>query len=172
VALGQAAIRDSGDLDRMLRHIDMHWGIKTNGRAGVTRLAQLRALEPFYAGMQRAEHGDLHVDTFFDAANRIGELAWRKEHLIPLVAGSGRGHFNSDEQSLSPSSTERLRGISSTTANISASTTGSSVETMNFGGATSCSASLGNGRTCAAASRPSDCCARRSPSSGSAASSV
>jgi hypothetical protein len=100
VVLGQAAVRDSGDADRMLRYIDSRWGIKTYGRVGVTRLAQLRALEPFYAGMQRAQHGDLYISTFFDAANRIGELAWRREHLDPLIAENGRGHCTSDEQSL------------------------------------------------------------------------
>jgi hypothetical protein len=100
VQLGQAAVRDSGDVSKMLRFIDMHWGIRTTGRPGVSRLAQLQALEPFYQAIRQGEYGDLHIGAFFGAANAIGELAWRKEHLDPLLAQNDRGYCPADEEAL------------------------------------------------------------------------
>jgi hypothetical protein len=100
VELGQTAIRESGDLSDMLRFIDMHWGIRTTGRPGVSRLSQLQALEPFYHDIRRAEHGDMHIGTFFGAANEIGQLAWRRKHLDPLLARNDRGYCPANQGAL------------------------------------------------------------------------
>ncbi|WP_147707664.1 hypothetical protein [Microvirga massiliensis] len=92
VTLARSAIANSGTPEKMLEHIDMHWGIRTNGRAGVTDLAQLQALEPYYVQMSEMAMGDIRITSFFDAANSLGALAWRKEHLDPLIAKAHRGY--------------------------------------------------------------------------------
>jgi hypothetical protein len=100
VALAQSAITDSGESEKMLQHIDMHWGVRTNGRAGVTDLAQLRALEPYYVQMNETKMGVMRTISFFDAANELGALSWREKHLDPLIAKSDCGYCTSDKQSL------------------------------------------------------------------------
>jgi hypothetical protein len=79
----------------MLEHIDMHWGIRTSGRVGVTDLAQLRALEPYYAFMD-----EMCICSFFDIANELGALSWREKHLDPLITKPDRDYCTSDKQSL------------------------------------------------------------------------
>lgn len=86
VALAEAALAQSEDSVSLLEFIDSHWGIRTTGRRGVTRLVQLQVLEPYYAMMRQSQFGDLRISAFFGAANRLGALEWRKQHLDPLVA--------------------------------------------------------------------------------------
>jgi hypothetical protein len=100
VTLGQAAVRESGDVERMLRFVGMHWGIKNTDRVGITKLAQLKALEPFYAAMREAEHGEMHIEEFFEAANRLQELGWRKKHLDPYIRGGRRAYCPADEEAV------------------------------------------------------------------------
>jgi hypothetical protein len=100
VALARSAITESAAPEKMLEHIDMNWGIKTDGRAGVVDLRQLEALEPYYGPMSESEWGDLRIISFFEAANGLGALGWRRKHLDPLIAKCGRGHCTSDKQSL------------------------------------------------------------------------
>lgn len=95
VALAGAAITGSKEPEKMLKHIDMHWGIRTNGRMGVTDLAQLQALEPYYAHMD-----EMLLISFFEVANKLGELSWREKHIDPLIAKSERGYCTSDKEHL------------------------------------------------------------------------
>lgn len=107
VALAQAAITSSGEPERMLEHIDMHWGIRTHGRKGVTDLDQLRALEPYYALMD-----EMQIKCFFDVANRLRALSWREKHLDPLLTILDRGCCTSDSQSLFASLDSEAAGFS------------------------------------------------------------
>jgi len=100
VTLGQAAVRESGDVERMLRFVGMHWGIKNPDRVGITKLAQLKALEPFYAAIREAEHGEMHIEEFFEAANQLQELGWRKKHLDPYIRGGRRAYCPADEEAV------------------------------------------------------------------------
>lgn len=100
VKLGQTAVRETDDVNTMLRFIDMHWGVRTTGRPGISRLAQLQALEPFYQDIRQGKHGDMDIGTFFGAANDIGELTWRKKHLDPLLAHNDRGYCPANRDAL------------------------------------------------------------------------
>jgi len=95
VALAGAAITNSEEPEKMLQYIDMRWGIRTNGRVGVTDHAQLRALEPYYAHMD-----EMRLISFFEASNELGELSWREKHIDPLIAKSQRGYCTADKQHL------------------------------------------------------------------------
>jgi hypothetical protein len=100
VELARSALAKGEDPQRMLAHIDSHWGIRTTGRRGVTTLSQLQVLEPYYALMQKAEHGDLNISSFFGEANRLGALEWRKNHLDPLAALGNRMDCPGEESAL------------------------------------------------------------------------
>ncbi|SFL63847.1 hypothetical protein [Rugamonas rubra] len=100
VALARSAISNSATPEKILEHIDRHWGIRTTGRAGVIDLAQLKALEPYYAQMRQMERGDMLIGSFFDAANGLDALSWREKHLDPLIASTDRRHCTSDKQTL------------------------------------------------------------------------
>lgn len=93
--LARSAITSCDEPEKMLEHIDMRWGIRTNGRVGVTDLAQLQALEPYYTLMD-----EMCIESFFDVANELGVLGWREKHLDPLIVKSDRGYCTSDKQSL------------------------------------------------------------------------
>lgn len=95
VALAGSAITSCEEPEKMLKYIDSRWGIKTNGRVGVTDLAQLRALEPYYAHLD-----EMPLISFFEVANELGELSWREKHIDPLIAKSERGYCTSDKQHL------------------------------------------------------------------------
>lgn len=95
VALARSAIAKSSEPAKLLEFIDMHWGIKNNGRRGVTDFGQLQVLEPYYKLM-----GDMEICSFFEAANELGALNWRKQHLDPLVAELDRGYCGHGRDSL------------------------------------------------------------------------
>lgn len=95
VALARSAIAKSSEPAKLFEFIDMHWGIKHNGRRGVTEFVQLQVLEPYYKLM-----GDMAICSFFEAANELGELSWRKKHLDPLIAELDRGYCGHDRDSL------------------------------------------------------------------------
>ena len=95
VLLARSAIVKSGYDKKMMQFIDMRWGIKHNGRMGVTDRIQLQVLEPYYGLMDA-----MPIISFFEAANELGELEWREKHLDPLVAKLGYGYCTSDKESL------------------------------------------------------------------------
>jgi len=95
IALARSAITKCEEPEKMLKYIDMHWGIRTSGRVGVTDLAQLRALEPYYVHMD-----EMPLISFFEVANKLREFGWRKTYLDPLIAKSERGYCASDRQHL------------------------------------------------------------------------
>lgn len=98
IALAQAAITDCKTPEIMLKHIDMRWGISMGGRAGVTDLRQLQALEPYYVQMSKMNHS--LIDSFFDAANKLGARRWRQQHLDCLIVEVSHHNCTSDKQTL------------------------------------------------------------------------
>lgn len=100
IALGRAAVLASEKPTGLLEHINMRWGIRISGRPGVTDQAQLKALEPLLPVIAGGQYGDMWLGELFDAANRLGALAWRRQHLDPLLTASRYGHCPSDRGEL------------------------------------------------------------------------
>jgi ABC-type oligopeptide transport system ATPase subunit len=86
IELATNAIRESDIAEEVFQHIGMRWGIKTQGRPGVTSLAQLAALEPYYADISKMKFGQLHISDFFDCANKLLALDWRRRVIDPLIS--------------------------------------------------------------------------------------
>lgn len=91
IALGRAAVMASNRPLQMLDHFNMHWGIRVFDRPGVTDVAQLKGLEPLLKIIREGEFGEMRLGDLFDAANRLGALAWRKQHLDPLMTAGWFG---------------------------------------------------------------------------------
>lgn len=100
IALAQASVEAHDDPVRLLDHLTMHWGIRIAGRPGVIDLAQLQGVESLLAVIGEGQHGDMRIGDLFEAANRLGALAWRREHLDPLLAANKFGHCPSDREAL------------------------------------------------------------------------
>jgi len=83
VTLARAEIDSSENPEELLKHISMTWGFKTLGRPGVIELEQLKVLEPYYG-----RFGEMRVRDFFEAANHLGAVEWRKRHIDPHIAAS------------------------------------------------------------------------------------
>ncbi|MER9185918.1 hypothetical protein [Mesorhizobium australicum] len=100
LALAHSTIAETDAPQDTFALIDSHWGIKTTGRKGITSLAQLRALEPYYVQISKLQYGELYVSTFFESANRLGALEWRKRHLDPIIKETKFGDCPSNAQAL------------------------------------------------------------------------
>jgi hypothetical protein len=85
VRLAHSEIAQSEEPEKLLEFIDSHWGVKTYGRRGVTDIKQLVTLEPILATISTMKHGEMDIVHFFEVANDIGALEWRKTHLDPLL---------------------------------------------------------------------------------------
>lgn len=100
VFLAHTAIADSDEPGKLLEHFDSHWGVRTYGRPGISEIAQLETLEPILDKVSRLPHGDLYISSFFDAANELGALEWRKRHLDRLIAKSERAHLPHEKKAI------------------------------------------------------------------------
>lgn len=80
LAKAHAAIAAREEPGEAVKYLVMHWGLRTNGRPGITRLAQLEALEPLLGGMKEMDLGIL-----FRSANQIEAIDWRRRHIDPLM---------------------------------------------------------------------------------------
>lgn len=65
----------------LMRFIDSHYGINTRGGAGVSRLAQLESLIPYFRLFS-----ELSMDCFWRHCNKQGWFEFRRKHLDPLIS--------------------------------------------------------------------------------------
>lgn len=100
VSLAHTAIAESDEPGKLLEHFDSHWGVRTYGRPGISEIAQLKTLEPILDEISRLPHGELYISSFFDAANELGALEWRKRHLDRLIAKSERAHLPHEKRAI------------------------------------------------------------------------
>lgn len=62
--------------EEMFKHIDMHFGLRTTGRSGVTRIEQIQALIPYLDYLS-----DSSIHQFWEVCNERGWIQLRREHL-------------------------------------------------------------------------------------------
>ncbi len=78
LSLANAAINEASEPRKILKYLDSRFGIKTLNRPGVTRVAQLEAVLPYF------EHlGDMSKWSFWGVCNERGWYDWRKKNLDP-----------------------------------------------------------------------------------------
>ena len=76
----------------LFNHIGIHYGIRVQGRAGVTRPAQIEALVPYLGHLN--EHA---IYNFWDVCNRLGWLDLRRKHFDTCLDKKyGRRDFDDD----------------------------------------------------------------------------
>ena len=72
----QKAVYECPKPDELFKHIDMHFGIKTTGRSGVTRIEQIQALIPYLDHLS-----DSSIYAFWQVCNERGWMELRRTHL-------------------------------------------------------------------------------------------
>ena len=108
VSLAHQALAESAEPGKLLEHIDSHWGVKTFERPGISEVAQLQTLEPVLKEISQLQFGDLYISHMFEAANDLGALEWRIEHLDPLITKSGRANCPYNKEALFASLDEEV----------------------------------------------------------------
>ena len=68
----------------VLKYLGFRWGLKVEGRRGVTRLPQMQGLEP-YLGLL----SEIDVSELWGTCNKNGWWAWRREHLDEFAKAGG-----------------------------------------------------------------------------------
>ncbi|MCP8900943.1 hypothetical protein [Gilvimarinus xylanilyticus] len=76
LTLVDETIRECPAPEDMFKHIDMHYGIKTTGRAGVTRIDQIQALIPYLDYLSESS-----IHQFWEVCNERGWIRLRREYL-------------------------------------------------------------------------------------------
>ena len=66
--------------ESLFMHLGSHFGVRVEGRRGVTRVPQMEALLPYLNYLS-----DLDVLSFWEVCNENGWFDWRREHLDSLV---------------------------------------------------------------------------------------
>lgn len=95
-----------GEVDKVVKHspnprdifkyIDMHYGIRTKGRDGVTDKRQVEALVPYLGYMD--EH---RIYAFWEVCNDHGWIDFRRNYLDDRLKGMSRNLFLNEAQILS-----------------------------------------------------------------------
>lgn len=85
IAMAHRQIEIADDPARYLKHMASHWGIKEYGRPGVMTFEQLVGIERYLPWMDQVE-----LYHYFDAANALGALEWRRKHVDPLLTEGDR----------------------------------------------------------------------------------
>lgn len=77
----------------MLKYLHSHFGIKTNGRKGVTRLEQLQAVEPYLDLLDT-----LDISDFWDVCNQNGWFEFRRKNLDARLKGMNEAVYFDQER--------------------------------------------------------------------------
>ncbi len=86
--LAAEAIAAASEPREFLRFLSMHYGYHAVGARGITRQAQIRALEPYLSLME-----DREIEEFAEACNQLGWHALRREVFDP-TGRSGRADID------------------------------------------------------------------------------
>jgi hypothetical protein len=80
-ALVAETIAECPDPTEMMKYIDTHYNINFPDRPGVTDLAQVESLVPYFKFFS-----DFSIDSFWRVCNARGWFDFRRQHLDPLVS--------------------------------------------------------------------------------------
>lgn len=80
VKLAQKTIKNSDKPEELLQYYTMNIGIKTKGRDGITKLEQLRVLQPFFGLLSDS---DLH--SLWEVGRDLGWNKYIEEHMVPVL---------------------------------------------------------------------------------------
>lgn len=95
LALVGETVRECPTPATLFEHIDSHFGIKTFGHPGVTRIEQVEALIPYLVYV-----GELAIHTFWELCNERGWKKLRREYLDSHLVGMWRTNAGLDDETL------------------------------------------------------------------------
>lgn len=91
--LVQQAMAQCSDKPKMLEHIQSHFGIRTTGHPGVTRVEQVEALLPYLDYLD-----DMAIRDLWELCSDRGWMALRKAHLDARLSGKWRRRSGLDDE--------------------------------------------------------------------------
>lgn len=95
LALVSETVRECPSPSTLFEHIDSHFGIKTSGHPGVTRIEQVEGLVPYL------DHaGELAIHLFWELCNERGWVKLRRDHLDSRLVGKWRTNAGLDDEAL------------------------------------------------------------------------
>ena len=78
------AVVDSNDAKLLFEHLSLCWGLRFEGRRGVTRLSQMNGILPYL------EHlSEIDIQMLWDSCNKNGWFEWRRKHLDSRAKAMG-----------------------------------------------------------------------------------
>jgi hypothetical protein len=94
-AMAKAAIDASPEPAKMFTHLTIHYGIRTHGRAGVTRPEQIEALIPYLDHLD-----EMAIHTFWTVCTDLGWLDLRRKHLDNRLSNRFEGIYLSEDRAM------------------------------------------------------------------------
>jgi len=102
----QEAVQESDSPESLFTSLSSHFGMRVQGRRGITRFVQLDALSPYLDHLS-----DLDLRSLWDLCNENRWFDWRREHLDSRAERAGE-RFVNDASILKELDTELGRGDS------------------------------------------------------------
>ena len=96
-------VAESQNPNSLLGHLSFHWGLKAEGRSGVTRLAQLDGLLPYLGYLS-----EFDIKVLWEACNKNSWFDWRRRHLDSRASAAGM-RFVDDTAALEELDRELIR---------------------------------------------------------------
>ena len=91
--LAKQAVEENPKPEQNFEHIGIHYGIRTKGRVGVTRRAQIEALIPYLDLLN--EHA---IFTFWDVCNDHGWFDLRRKYFDEKLSEKYNGHSTDEKR--------------------------------------------------------------------------
>ena len=85
------ALAEHPDPESVFKHITMRFGVNTKGRSGITRLAQVQALLPYFNQLS-----DFDLRRLWEICSRPDWLEFRRQHLDSRLK-RGKGNILADD---------------------------------------------------------------------------
>jgi hypothetical protein len=94
-AMAKAAIDASPEPAKMFTHLTIHYGIRTQGRAGVTQPEQIEALIPYLDYLD-----EMAIHTFWTVCTDLGWLDLRRKYLDNRLSARFEGIYLSEDRAM------------------------------------------------------------------------
>jgi hypothetical protein len=94
-ALAKEAIEDSPDPEKLFQHLTSHYGVRTVGRAGITRPRQIEVLIPYFAFLSGIE-----IYRLWDACNDHGWFDLRRQYLDGRLDDRYKGYTTDEHRAM------------------------------------------------------------------------
>jgi hypothetical protein len=94
-ALAKEAIEASPAPEKQFQHLTSHYGIRTQGRAGITRPRQIEVLIPYFGFLS-----DIEIYRLWGTCNDHGWYDLRRQYLDDRLSARFKGHTSDENRAM------------------------------------------------------------------------